>query len=100
MNRYQYIQIEKDPTTKVRYYRDNKYPTIPLSDTDKYVVTSTGDRYDLLATQYYRDQTLWWIISMANSLLPQNSIFIPIGTQLRIPLDINGILKSYNNLNS
>ena len=100
MNRYQYIQIEKDPTTKVRYYRDNKYPTIPLSDTDIYVVTSTGDRYDLLATQYYRDQTLWWIISIANSLLPQNSIFIPIGTQLRIPLDINGILTSYNNLNS
>lgn len=100
MNRYQYIQIEKDLTTKVRYYRDNKYPVIPLSDGDIYVITATGDRYDLLANQYYGDQTLWWIISMANSLLPQNSIFIPVGTQLRIPQNINGILTSYNNLNS
>jgi hypothetical protein len=100
MNRYQYIKIEKNPETKVRQYRDSKYPTIPLSDSDIYVITVDGDRYDLLASQYYGDQTLWWIISIANSFLPQNSIFIPIGTQIRIPQNINGILKSYNNLNS
>ena len=100
MNRYQYIRIEKNPETKVRYYRDSKYPTIPLSENDIYVITVDGDRYDLLASQYYGDESLWWIISIANSLLPQNSIFIPVGTQIRIPQNINGILKSYNNLNS
>ena len=100
MNRYQYIRIEKNPETKVRYYRDSKYPTIPLSENDIYVITTDGDRYDLLASQYYGDESLWWIISIANSLLPQNSIFIPVGTQIRIPQNVNGILKSYNNLNS
>ena len=100
MNRYQYIRIEKNPETKVRYYRDSKYPTIPLSENDIYVITTDGDRYDLLAAQYYGDSSLWWIISTANSLLPQNSIFIPVGTQIRIPQNVNGILKSYNNLNS
>jgi len=100
MNRYQYIKIETDPTTKVRMYRDSKYPTVPLSVNDIYVITTIGDRYDLLANQYYGDPSLWWIISIANDLLPQNSIFIPVGTQLRIPQDVNGILKSYNKLNS
>ena len=100
MNRYQYIRIEKNSETKSRYYRDSKYPTIPLSENDIYVITTDGDRYDLLASQYYGDESLWWIISIANSLLPQNSIFIPVGTQIRIPQNVNGILKSYNNLNS
>jgi hypothetical protein len=100
MNRYQYIKVESNSTTKVRYYRDSKYPTIPLSPNDIYVITTIGDRYDLLADQYYGDSTLWWIISTANSLLPQNSIFIPIGTQIRIPTNISEILTSYNNLNS
>ena len=100
MNRYQYIKIEKNPEIGVKQYRDSKYPSIPLSPNDIYVVTTIGDRYDLLANQYYGDSTLWWIISTANSLLPQNSIFIPVGTQIRIPTDINNILTSYNNLNS
>jgi phage tail protein X len=100
MNRYQNIQLEKNISTKVSCYRDSKYPTVPLSVNDIYVITTVGDRYDLLANQYYGDSTLWWIISIANSLLPQNSIFIPEGTQLRIPTDITSILTSYNQLNS
>jgi len=100
MNRYKYIKIEKNSEIGVKQYRDSKYPSISLSSTDIYVVTTIGDRYDLLANQYYGDSTLWWIISTANSLLPQNSIFIPVGTQIRIPTDINNILTSYNNLNS
>ena len=100
MNRYRYIKIEKNPEIGVKQYRDSKYPSISLSSTDIYVVTTIGDRYDLLANQYYGDSTLWWIISTTNSLLPQNSIFIPVGTQIRIPTDINNILTSYNNLNS
>jgi hypothetical protein len=100
MNRYQYIKIEKNLSTRVRQYRDSKYPTVPLSDTDIYVITTIGDRYDLLANEFYGDPSLWWIISISNSLLPQNSIFIPVGTQLRIPTNVNSILTSYNELNS
>lgn len=99
MNRYQYIPIVKQSESNTRYYRDSKYPTIPLSTSDIYVITVDGDRYDLLANQYYNDSTLWWIISIANSFLPQNSIFIPRGFQIRIPQNISNILKSYNDLN-
>lgn len=100
MNRYQYIGVQNNPTTYVRQYRDSKYPTIPLSANDIYVITTIGDRFDLLANQYYNDPSLWWIISIANSTLSQNSIFIPIGTQIRIPTNISAILTSYNDLNS
>jgi hypothetical protein len=100
MNRYQYIKIEKNLNTGVRQYRDSKYPTVPLSVNDIYVITTIGDRYDLLANQYYGDSSLWWIISIANNALPQNSIFIPIGTQIRIPINVTEIISSYNELNS
>lgn len=100
MNRYQYISIETDPSTKVKMYKNSKYPPVPVSQNDIYVITSFGDRLDLLAQQYYSDSTLWWIISIANDFLKQNSIFIPIGTQIRIPINVNQILTSYRNLNS
>lgn len=98
MNRYQYIPIITNSTGK-RYYRDSKYPRIPLSVNDIYVVTTAGDRFDLLADQYYGDSSLWWIISVANEELPQNSLYINEGTQIRIPLDASSIIRSYNNLN-
>jgi hypothetical protein len=100
MNRYQYIQTETDPSTKVKMYKNSKYPLVPVSPDDIYVITTFGDRLDLLAQQYYNDSTLWWVISIANDFLKQDSIFIPIGTQIRIPINVNSILTSYRNLNS
>ena len=99
MNRYKNIPIIRS-STGTRYYRDSKYPRIPLSSNDIYVITTTGDRLDLLAQQYYSDSSLWWIISIANEDLPQNSLFIPVGTQLRIPSDVATILSEYETLNT
>jgi hypothetical protein len=99
MNRYQNIPVIKN-TQGVRYYRDNKYPQVPLSSTDIYVITTIGDRFDLLAQQYYKDSSLWWIISTANENLPQNSLYIPTGTQIRIPIDVSNILNAYALLNT
>ena len=98
MNRYQNIPIIKN-STGTRYYRDNKYPRIPLSVNDIYVITNSGDRLDILAQQFYGDSSLWWIISIANSNLSQNSLFIPEGTQLRIPIDPSNIELTFNSLN-
>jgi hypothetical protein len=98
MNRYQNIPIIKN-STGTRYYRDNKYPRIPLSVNDIYVITTIGDRFDLLAQQYYGDPSLWWIISIANETLPQNSLYIPVGSQLRIPSNPAEIITSYTFLN-
>jgi len=99
MNKYQNIPVIKN-TQGIRYYRDNKYPQVPLSSTDIYVVTTIGDRFDLLAQQYYQDSSLWWIISIANETLPQNSLYIPTGTQIRIPTNVSNILNAYTLLNT
>ena len=58
-----------------------------------------GDRFDILSQQYYNDSSLWWIISSANSGLPQNSYYIPEGTQIRIPQNISGVISNFNSLN-
>ena len=73
---------------------------IPLSFNDVYVYTDEGDRFDILAQTYYSDSNLWWIISIANPQLPQNSIYPPLGIQIRIPSNISGIIAQYDNLNT
>jgi len=99
MNRYQDIKKIKN-SEGITYYRDNKYPIIPLSLNDIWVITTSEDRYDRLAQQYYNDYTLWWVISIANDNLPQNSLYPPEGTQIRIPTNVSEIISNYNKLNS
>jgi hypothetical protein len=107
MNRYQPIPtiiIDKKPV-----YQTTKYPEIPLSDNDVYVYTTQGDRFDVLANQYYGDQSLWWIISIANTAiagtslpadLPQDSLIIPEGNQIRIPSNYADVINSFRVLNN
>ena len=99
MNRYQNI-----PETKIDkklVYVTSRYPEVPLSENDIYVYTTQGDRFDVLALQYYKDSSLWWVISIANTnILPQNSLIIPEGLQIRIPAFYNGIVSAFNVINS
>lgn len=97
MNRY--IKIPQTTYNNKRAYRTVRYPEIPLNENDTYVISQAGDRYDLLADQYYGDSTLWWVISIANENLAQNSLFIPEGQQIRIPSNLDSILFQYNELN-
>jgi hypothetical protein len=97
-NRYQNIPIEK--INGKRAYQTVRYPEIPLNENDIYVYSTQGDRFDILAQQYYGDQSYWWVISIANASLLQNSLVIPEGIQLRIPFDLVGVLSSFNLLNS
>jgi len=98
MNRYRNIPILKDNTGS-RYYKTTLYPEIPLQQTDVYVFTTQGDRFDTLAAQYYGDSSLWWIISAANSELPKNSLFPPEGIQIRIPSNPSAIISAFETLN-
>jgi hypothetical protein len=84
----------------IEFVANTKYPDVPLSYDDVYVYTDEGDRLDILAQQYYQDPTLWWIISIANPQLKQGSYYIPIGSQLRIPSDIQAIQNSLDELNN
>ena len=105
MKRYANIQKivntnENVGTLGTPYHKPNFYPEIPLSENDIYVITDFGDRLDLLANQFYHDVTLYWVIAAANpDVINFGSIFIAEGTQLRIPTDLNEILRSYNRLN-
>tara|TARA_Y100000385_G_scaffold286917_1_gene349972 strand:+ start:3694 stop:3981 length:288 start_codon:yes stop_codon:yes gene_type:complete len=78
---------------------NTKYPDIPLSFDDTYVITTEGDRFDILAQQYYGSSSYWWVISIANPSLQQNTMIPPVGQQLRIPSNLGGILASYTKLN-
>ena len=65
MSRYTNIpKVKNDSGT--RLYSTVKYPDIPRSNGDIYVITTDGDKYDLLAFKYYNDKSLWWVISIAN----------------------------------
>tara|TARA_B100001094_G_C18035855_1_gene722482 strand:- start:415 stop:738 length:324 start_codon:yes stop_codon:yes gene_type:complete len=106
MNRYQDIRQIKNENEFVgtlgdKYYRTTYYPEIEPHESDIYVETEFGDRLDLLANQFYGDVTLYWIISISNpNKLNLGSITIPPGTQLRIPVNINGIVSRFNQLNA
>lgn len=97
--RYQYSKAIKTAETGSQYYVNTVYPEIPVSSQDNYVISTAGDRMDLLAQDFYGDVTLWWIISSANSL-PGDSLYLEPGMQIRIPADLAGILNSYRDLNS
>jgi hypothetical protein len=69
-----------------------------MSNNDSYVITTLGDRLDLMALDFYGDTGYWWVIASANSL-PGDSLFPPIGMQLRLPVDLQSIVSNYNQVN-
>jgi hypothetical protein len=105
MERYDNVPIiQTVPTVqypKVIKYRESvRYPDIPLSESDVYIYTMRGDRLDNLAYQFYKDPTLWWVLSIANPDLPNDSLYPTLGYQLRVPSDINQILNDFDQLNN
>jgi len=81
--------------------RSVKYPEIPKNINDLYAYTTEGDRLDLLAQQFYGNVNFWWIIASGNpDLISQNSLFIPIGTEIRIPYNVSLAQSLFNALNS
>jgi len=97
MNRYPSSLIRKE-TNGPRYFGSTKYPFIDESIDDIYIITVQGDRLDNLAVQFYGDTTLYWILQQANEL-NRDSLYPPIGYQLRIPQNLNKILTDFELLN-
>ena len=83
-----------------RYRSSTRYPDIPLTESDIFIYTIRGDRLDNLSFQFYQDPTLWWVISIANPDLPNDSLYPTLGYQLRIPGNINQILRDFEKINS
>jgi len=83
-----------------RTYKALKYPEIPLSINDIYIITNDGDRLDLLANQFYQDVDMWWIIATANpGVVKRDTFNLKPGLEIRIPTDIQGIMQNFELLN-
>jgi nucleoid-associated protein YgaU len=68
----------------VRYYTTALPTPIPQDAFQLVITAQDGDRFDSLATRYYKDAAKWWIIAKANNLL-NGTVMIPGGIQLVIP---------------
>ena len=83
-----------------RYYTTIKYPEIPLSVDDFYIITTIGDRLDNLANQFYEDVNLWWVITSANpDIIKRDSFMLEPGVEIRIPANLQTILENFDELN-
>ena len=82
-----------------RYYLPTIVPSIPLSDTDLFIRTAVGERFDSLAQKFYGDSNLWWIIAKANDMA-NGKIAIDNEKKIRIPMNIQPILSRVEASNS
>jgi len=98
-SRYKNIPVTRLNLTGSTYYETNIYPEVQPTNSDYYVITTVNDRLDLIAQDFYQDSSLWWVIASANAL-PGDSIYPPIGIQLRIPINLKTILNNYNSVNN
>jgi|SRR5574344_368292 hypothetical protein len=98
MGRYSNIGTRKTDDG-VEYYKNVIYPEIELDEEDIYVVTTLGDRYDKLASQFYSNVEYWWIIASANGGMNADSLAITPGTQIRIPAYPEQYIIKYQELN-
>jgi nucleoid-associated protein YgaU len=96
MNRYKKTEIKLDKDGK-RVYGTTYYPTIPIENTDKFIITTLDNRLDSLANQYYGDVSLWWVIAKANGI--KGKTVLKAGELLRIPGEIPKILEEFDDLN-
>lgn len=95
--RYQFIN--KTKYDQAPAYIQQLYPSVVLASNDYYIDVSVNDRLDLLAQDFYGDSKLWWVIAMANDL-PGDSLFPPVGFQIRVPSDLGVALEEYQEVNN
>ena len=82
------------------YFKPLKYPDIPYSVNDLYIITTIGDRLDSLANQFYNDIRLWWIIANANpGIVGRDSFSLKAGLEVRIPSNYRYILERFEKIN-
>ena len=97
-NRYRNIPVREDQQEKV--YSSSVYSIVPESTDDYYVISTIGDRFDVLAQEYYNDSKLWYILAAANPTVRRDTLFIEPGIQIRIPLPLSKVVRKLNSENS
>jgi nucleoid-associated protein YgaU len=93
-------KIESDGNIKnVRRLSSVMYPDFKTSEDTK-ILSQEGDRLDLLAKEFYGDESLWFVIAKANDL-GKGSLNVPAGKVIRIPFyqEYSGIRTLLQNEN-
>ena len=81
MSRYSNVKLSKDKN--VSSIGTGYLPKFEEKNSDILLIATDGDRCDLLAQEYYGDNSLWWFVASVNNLKSNN---IKAGTQLRVPI--------------
>jgi nucleoid-associated protein YgaU len=77
-------KLESDGNIKyVRRLSSIMYPDFKTNEDTK-ILSQEGDRLDLLAKEFYGDESLWFVIAKANDL-GKGSLNVPAGRIIRIP---------------
>jgi len=77
-------KVENDGNIKyVRRLSTIMYPDFKTSNDTK-ILSQEGDRLDLLAKEFYGDESLWFVIAKANNL-GKGSLNVPAGRVIQIP---------------
>ena len=94
--RYRNTNVKKSKEG-FRVYTTTYYPSIPISDSDKFILSKYSSRLDSLANDYYGDSKLWWVIAKANGI--KGKIALKAGQLLRIPGQITKIIDDFEAAN-
>ena len=97
MSRYKLTNQIKD-ANGVRKSASWIFPVPPASAIDTYITTTTPDRLDKLANDFYGDSQLWWIIASANGL-GKGTLIVPENVTIRIPVQ-SGIDEFIQQINT
>ncbi len=97
MERYKDIQVIG---TETPYKATTVYPFVPEAESDYYVISTSGDRFDILSQQFYGSTDYWWAIASANPDVRKDTLFIEPGLQLRIPSPLTRVLQAYESVNA
>lgn len=93
-------KVENDGSIRyVRRLSSIMYPEFNTSEDTK-ILAQEGDRLDLLAKEFYGDESLWFVIAKANNL-GKGSLNVPAGQIIRIPFyeEYSGIRTLMSNEN-
>ena len=100
MDRYAKIPTKRNDANRL-VHTTSLLPDNKPSANDIYVITTPGDRLDLLAYKYYGDTSYWWIIAQANTNteMKKGSLVLDGGLQLRIPRNPTDVITEFENNN-
>jgi len=78
-----YDNISKIQNKKFISIGTSYLPKHEDKNSDILLISTEGDRCDLISQEYYGTPTLWWYIASVNNLKSNN---IEAGIQLRVPV--------------